>query len=105
MRDRADLEIHHHTPEQVGANMAKFALLSLATMVRRNPSVQIRGRVPYLGSRLTVYWQYFIALLSCIVGVHFALFVVIVLWVKRRAEDGGMGSLIAGNIHEYSRIS
>ena len=55
-------------------------------MALRNPPVRIKGSVPYLGSRLVVYWWRFIALLSCIVGVHFALFAVTVLWVTKVAK-------------------
>lgn len=88
MRDRADYEIHGLAPDAIGGKMAKFALHSLATMVLRNPPIRIRGSVPYLGSRLNVYWQYFIPLLSCIVGVHFSLFIVAAFWITRAAEDG-----------------
>lgn len=97
MRDRADWEIHYHSPDEVGANMAKFALHSLATMVHRNQVIRIPGSVPYLGSRLNVYWQYFIPLLSCIVGVHFLLMLVVVVWNTRAANDAGLGTYIAGD--------
>ena len=87
---RSDWEIHFLSIEEIGANMARFAIQSLATMVLRNPAIRIRGSVPYLGSRLVVHWQYFIALLSCIVGVHFVLFAVTVLWVTKVAKGDMM---------------
>lgn len=96
MWHRSDWGIHYQSPDEVGANMAKFALQSLITMVQRNPQIRIRGSVPYLGSRLTVYWQFFIPLLSCIVGLHFALLAVTVLWATSAADDGGRGLYVAG---------
>lgn len=86
---RSKWELHGHTIEDLGDNIARFAIQSLAIMVRRNPPVRIRGSVPYLGSRVVVYWQYFIALVSCIVSVHFALFAVTVFWVTKVANDFG----------------
>ncbi len=67
-------EIRGGDPNLVGANMAEFAIGSISTMAIRNPRIQIRGLVPYLGSHLTVSWSYVIALATCIAGVHFALF-------------------------------
>ena len=62
--------------------MAEFALGSLATMANLNPSIQIWGGVPHLGSHLTVYghWRPAIALLASIVGLHFAL-IITVVWM------------------------
>lgn len=70
-------ETPSHSDEKAGANMAEFALRSLATMAERNPSIRISGQVPHLGSRLSIYnhWRYVVALLACIIGVHFALLV------------------------------
>lgn len=105
MRDRADWEIHWHSPDEVGANMAKFALHSLATMVLRNQGIRIPGSVPYLGSRLNVYWRYFIPLLSCIVGVHFLLMLVVVVWNMRAAKDARLGIYTAGdNMNESQEL-
>lgn len=83
--------------------MARFALQSLATMISRNPQVRIRGSVPHLGSRLTVYWKFFTPLLSCIVGVHFSLLIVAVLKGTRAAEDGEMDTFVAGDIMNESQ--
>lgn len=66
--------------------MALFAIQSLAVMALRNPQIHINGSVPYLGSRLVVYHWRFIALLSCIISVHFALFALTVLWVTKVAK-------------------
>ena len=38
-------------------------------MVARNPPIQMDGNVPHLGSKLSVKWKYFEALLACIVAV------------------------------------
>lgn len=54
--------------------MAEFALGSIATMATNNPSIQIPGHLPTLGTQLEVKWAFAIALLVCIAGVHSALF-------------------------------
>lgn len=79
--------------------MAMFAIQSLAMMALRNPPVHIKGSVPYLGSHLVVYRWRFIALLSSIVGVHFALLVVTLFWITtvakadmmKESQEGVMG--------------
>lgn len=101
----SDWEINDSTIEDVGAKMAKFAIQSLAMMVRRNPPVRIVGSVPYLGSRLVVFWEYFIALLSCIVGVHFALFAVTVLWVTKVAKDVVISKFVEVDLRNESQVS
>lgn len=68
-------EVHYHGTEHVGANMAEFAIGSLSTMTSRNPLIDVDGMVPHLGSCLTVYWVYLIALVFSIAAVHFLLFV------------------------------
>ena len=64
--------------------MAEFAIRSLATMAERNPFIRTSGRVPHLGSHLIIYnhGRYVVALLACIVGVHFALLVA-TAWVTK----------------------
>jgi len=66
----AQWEIHNHRLDEVGANMASFALGSLAT---RNTSIQVPSLVPILGYALYFHWDYVIELCTCIVGVHFIL--------------------------------
>lgn len=53
--------------------MAEFALGSIATMATKNPSIQIPGNLPTLGTRLEITWAFAIALLVCIASVHSAL--------------------------------
>lgn len=83
---RSEWDIHSFSDEDIGPTMARFAIQSLAMLATQNQTVSIRGSVPYLGSRLVVNWWRFIALLSCIVGAHFALFAVTVLWVTKVAK-------------------
>lgn len=80
-------EIHYKNADLVGENFAKFALGSIATMATLNPSIQIPGHVPYLGHRLQIYEPYFWILVSCIVGVHFALLAATVLWLRNGDKD------------------
>ena len=56
--------------DQVGAFIAEFALGSIATMAYTNPYIKAPGLVPYLGSRISVHWNYLIALLVGIATVH-----------------------------------
>ena len=79
---RAAWETHHRDAKGVGADMAEFAIGSLATMASLNPRIQMVGSVPYLGSHLTVCWRDVIALFVCIVGIHFALFAS-AIWATR----------------------
>lgn len=79
---RTAWEIHFHTADEVGANMAEFAIGSLATMASKNPRIPIHGTVPHLGSRLHVYWPYAIALCLSIAGIHLALFLATVITTK-----------------------
>lgn len=62
--------------------MARFAMLSLATLAKTNPRILIPGTVPYLGTRLHVLWPYAISLLAAIAGVHFILFAGVIYVVR-----------------------
>ena len=73
-----------HNASRVGANMAQFAIGSLVEMVKSNPSLQINGTVPYLGSRVSVQRGPFIAILVCIVATHFVVFALTYLLVQGR---------------------
>ena len=42
--------------------------MSLTEMVARNPPMQMDGIVPHLGTKLSVKWEVFEALLACIVA-------------------------------------
>ena len=77
---RSAWEIHFKRFDEVGANMAEFAMRSLSTMARTNPQISLHGAlVPHLGSHLIVRWQHVIPLCAVIAGVHFVLFVSAVL--------------------------
>ena len=78
-------DIHFRQADQVGADVAEFAIGSLATMAYTNPLIQLPGLVPYLGSRLQVHWDYIISLLAGIAAVHLILFVSAVV-LKRKYE-------------------
>ena len=75
---RSTWEVHSHTADHVGANMAEFAIGSISTLAKQNPRTQLQGTVPYLGTQLEVFWRYTSALLIGITGVHFVLFVVVI---------------------------
>ncbi len=85
--------------------MAEFALRSLATMAERNHFIRISGRVPHLGSRLSIYnhWRYVIALLACIIGVHFALLVASAWVTKSVVVPDDSFVAIAGLLNERGR--
>ncbi|MCJ1347239.1 hypothetical protein MMC31_005461 [Peltigera leucophlebia] len=68
-----DMELHSQNDSKAGANMVEFAIRSLSTMAFRNPSVQVPGLVPHLGTSLQVYWKYVGALCGSIVFVQFVL--------------------------------
>lgn len=54
--------------------MAEFAIGSLTTMISKNPQIEINGKIPFLGSRVSVRWASFSALLTFIVVAHFVVF-------------------------------
>lgn len=68
-------ETHFRSADQVGADMAEFAIGSISTMASTNRQIQVPSLVPHLGSSLKVHWYYVIFLLSSIAGVHLALFI------------------------------
>lgn len=68
-------ETHFRSADEVGADMAEFAIGSISTMASTNRQIQIPSLVPHLGSRLQVHWYYVIFLLASIAGVHLALFI------------------------------
>lgn len=75
-------ETHNLNAQQVGADIAEFAVGSLAAMAKLNPKQYVRGTLPTLGYHLDAHWQYIIALAACIGGVH-CLLVAIMLWIAR----------------------
>ncbi|KAL9608984.1 MAG: hypothetical protein Q9167_006216 [Letrouitia subvulpina] len=73
--DRSQWEIHYHDASDVGANMAEFAIGSIAYMASRNLlNVLFPGNLTHLGQSLNPHWQSAIPLLLVIVAAHFALF-------------------------------
>lgn len=64
---RDDMELHFQNASKAGANMVEFAIRSLSTMALRNPSVQVPGLVPYLGTSLELNWKILAGLFSGIV--------------------------------------
>ncbi len=71
---RSFWDVHHYDAETAGANIAEFAIGSLAMLVSSNPPIYINGTVPYLGSRLSINPVAFGALLASIVAVHGVVF-------------------------------
>ena len=80
--NRHPWEIHHHDNARVGANIAEHAIVSLAEMVLRNEPILIPGSVPNLGSKLSVKWKYFEALLAGILAVD-AFMLGLTFWFAR----------------------
>ena len=62
--------------------MAEHAIVSLAQMVERNPSIRTPGMVPYLGSKISVRWAYFEALMASIVAVDSLIVVLSYIAIK-----------------------
>ena len=83
---RSVLDIHGKEADQVGEQFAAFALGSLATMVNKNPQIQIPGDLPQLGHSVTLYEPYFAILMAFIVGMHLVIFIATIYWA-RGAED------------------
>lgn len=85
---RDDHELHNQTASKAGADMVEFAIRSLSTMAFRNPSVQVPGLVPYLGTNLKVYWGFFYGLCGAIVMAHILLCVLVYCcYVEPSARD------------------
>lgn len=70
---RSYWDLHAHNATTAGAKMAEFSIRSLSTMAFQNPSIQVAGSVPYLGTSLAVYWNYAVALCACIIAIQLAL--------------------------------
>lgn len=67
--------------------MAEFAVRSLSTMAYKNPQTQVPGLVPYLGTSLSILWEYLILLCACIVAVQVALSIAVyVFYVEPPGE-------------------
>lgn len=86
------MELHFHNATRAGANMAEFAIRSLSTMAYKNPSVQVPGLVPYLGSSLDLNWKFFLGLYSGIVVAQFLLSIFIYRSYVEHSETDKAGS-------------
>lgn len=85
-------EVHFQNASRVGANIAEHAIVSLAQMVERNRPIHLPGLVPYLGSKLSVRWKYFIALLSCLFAVDTLLILLSIFFLVRETDkERGFG--------------
>lgn len=59
---------------RASAKIAEFAISSISTMACKNPSIQVAGLVPYLGTCLEVNWNYAIPICAIIVVVQLILY-------------------------------
>ena len=75
-------EAYRLNATQVGANIARFTIGSLANMATFNPKQLRPGTLPILGYHLDTKWNYIIALLVCI-GVAHCLLIAAILWISR----------------------
>ena len=66
-------EVHFRDIEDVGANMAEFAINSIASMTLRNPHITIDGTLASLGSQINVDWWRPLALFASIAGAQLAI--------------------------------
>lgn len=57
--------------------MVEFAIRSLSTLAYQNPSIQVSGLVPYLGTYIDVCWNCVIPICAGIVAVQLALSILI----------------------------
>ncbi|KAL8642578.1 MAG: hypothetical protein Q9226_008494 [Calogaya cf. arnoldii] len=76
-------EIHHKNTSHVGANMARFAIGSIAEMAAANSRIQVQGLVPHLGSHLEIHWEYVVPLLIGIITTHLVLFLSAILATRK----------------------
>ena len=94
---RSPLDIHGKEANQVGEQFAAFTLGSLATMVSKNPQIQIPGHLPHLGHSLTLYEPYLAILMAFIVAMHLVTFIATIYWARDAGYSGtfdvGLGNL------------
>ncbi|KAL9000503.1 MAG: hypothetical protein Q9169_000796 [Polycauliona sp. 2 TL-2023] len=76
-------EIHSDDPKEVGANMARFAIGSIAEMASANSQIQVPGLVPHLGSHLEIHWAYVISLFAGIIITHLCLILSAILATQK----------------------
>lgn len=98
-------EVHDKPDEQAGANMAEFALRSLAKMAETNPIINLPGRVPQLGSNLTIHKTFCYSLLGCIMAMHLVLCVGIALGTKSVVKTDDSPEKIAKLLQDGDFVS
>ena len=74
LSSRSAWEVHFKEPDEVGVDMANFAIGSISTKARTNDQIQVDSLVTHLGSHLEVKWYYVIPLLAGISSTNLALF-------------------------------
>lgn len=90
-------EIDGLEPDMVGARMSEFAIGSLTAMAKLNKKTQIQGTLPTLGYRLSIHWNYVLAIAISIAGVH-CLLVGVILWIARPIVIPGDSTLITARL-------
>ena len=78
-------EIHLHELDEIGANMAEFAIASLSTLATLNDRITLTGDQPNLASYLHFAWRRIGLLLGSIAVIHALLFLG-TAWVPARPE-------------------
>ncbi|KAI4257248.1 MAG: hypothetical protein L6R42_005788, partial [Xanthoria sp. 1 TBL-2021] len=78
-------EIHYHNARDIGANVARLAIGSIAQMAATNQRIQVPGLVPYLGSHLEIRWNHVAALFAGIIVTHLVLFLSAILAIRKVA--------------------
>lgn len=91
MSFRDDAELHTQNDSKAGDNMVEFAIRSLSTMAFRNPSVQVPGLVPCLGSSLEVKWRFVGGLFGFIVIVQVMISAFVYYWYVEPSERDSQG--------------
>ena len=78
-------EVHGQNASRVGANMARFAIVSIAEMAAANSRIQVRGLVPRLGSHLEIHWEYAVTLFVGVIITHLVLFLSAIVAIRKVA--------------------
>ena len=60
LSSRPAWEVHLKEPDEVGADMAEFAIGFISTMARTIDQIQVDSLVPHLGNHLEMKWNYVI---------------------------------------------
>ena len=71
-------------------------------MARSNPLIEASGTVPHLGSRISVHWNYLVALLVGIATVHLLLVIgSAYLHSKNDGRTQGSGNSMGTELTDY----